>query len=315
MKPSLVQVIEPSLINDSKSYWAMHFCSVIETLYEHKQLEYNIQKLVCYSQPKTLAHFVGSNEYGFFARMRESLRNWGLQYFLCHYLASNEGNKLFKALVEQISNNYDFDLLRNFYSYGVFVCGIDSYSGATFLQNTNAGIFGYTDKNIDNVWKDIKYVDLCILIKRYAGDTMDTALLGEVEGNKGTKLLGTRSWEKKSSMCLFGIGVQEGESEITIQNVQLENSVKTIAVLGSDHSVIDDFHSAIGVMEVLLSMNYKHKVTKLSGQSEVIDIVRLYWYKPVEELITVLRSFIKRMDGASVGINSITTQSVPNIII
>jgi len=314
MSSGLIQLIEPTLINDPKSYWAMHFCSILETLYEHKQLEFNIQKSTHYSQSKTLSNFVGASEQGFFARMRESVRNWGLQYFLCHYLASNDGSKLFNELIEQISNNYDFDLLKNYHSYGVFVCGIDSYSGAEFLRNTNAAIFGYTEKSIVNVWEDIKYVDLCILIRRYAGDTMDSALLGEVEGNKGYKLFGNSGWGKKSSMCLFGIGVKQGEAEISIQNIKLENSVKTIAILGSEHSVIDDFHAAIGLMEVFLSMSPKHKVVTVPGQYEIIEIIRSHWHLPVDGLIEILRGFINRVNGASLGINPLTIQSVPKII-
>lgn len=314
MNYNIGQVISPSIISDSKSYWAMHFCSVLEALYEHKQLEFNIQNMIPFSEPKTLANFVGASEQVFFARMRESVKNWGLQYFLCHYLASNEGAGLFKVIIDNVSNNYNFDLFRNYHSYGVFVCGIDSYSGAEFLRTTNAGIFGYTDKNIQNVWEDIKYVDLCILIKRFEGDTLDSALLGEVEGNKGNKLLTGTGWEKKSSMCLFGIGVKQNGAEISIHNVKLENSIKTIAILGSEHSVIDDFHVAVGTMELFLSYNRDHKVMVIPGQREVLDIIREYWFQPVDQLISVLRLFIVRANGASLGINPITIQSIPKII-
>lgn len=314
MSLSIGQIIEPSIVGDAKSYWAMHFCSVLEALYEHKQLEFNIQKQIPLSEPKTLANFVGASEQGFFARMRESIRNWGLQYFLCHYLTSNDGIRLFKVLVDNISNNYDFDLLRNYHSYGVFVCGIDSYSGEEFLKNTNAGIFGYHQHNIQNIWEDIKYVDLCILIRRFDGDTLNSALLGEVEGNKGNILLGGSGWGKKSSMCLFGIGVQPNGAQISVHNVRLENSVKTVAILGSEHSVIDDFHVAIGVMELFLSFNRNHKIMEAPGQREILDIIKTHWFKPADQLISVLRSFIVRADSASLGINPITIQSIPKII-
>lgn len=314
MSSNVCEVIKPSIIGDHKSYWAMHFCSVLEVLYEHKQLEFNIPKQIPLSTPKTLASFVGMTERGFFARIREKVRNWGLQYFLCHYLASNEGVGLFNVLIENISNNYNFDLLKNYHSYGVFVFGIDSYSGAEFLKTTDAGIFGYTQYNIQNVWEDIKYVDLCILIRRYAGDTLDSALLGEVEGNKGNKLLGSANyWNKKSSMSLFGIGVQPNGTKITVHNVRLENSIKTVAILGSEHSVIEDFHDAIAIMETFLSHNRNHKIKPFPGQSEVLDIIRSHWNQPVDQLIEVLRSFIVRVDRASLGINPITIPSVPII--
>jgi len=315
LSSNVCQVIKPAIIGDHKSYWAMHFCSVLEVLYEHKQLEFNLQKQIPLSTPKTLASFVGISEKGFFARMRENVQNWGLQYFLCHYLASNEGVDLFKVLIDHISNNYNFDLLKNYHSYGVFVCGIDSYCGAEFLKTTNASIFGYTQDNIQSAFEDIKYVDLCILIKRQAGDTLDSALFGEVEGNKGNKLLGSPNyWKKKSSRCLFGIGVQPNGAQITVHNVRLENSVKTVAILGSEHSVIEDFRAAIGIMEIFLCYNRNHNIKAFPGQREVLDIIKSHWNQPVDQLIEVLRSFIVRVDVANLGINTITMPYVPKII-
>lgn len=314
MSSNLVKIIEPAVIGDLKSYWAMHFCAVLETLYEHKNLEFNFQKTIPYETPKTLSSFVGVSERGFFARIRESVRNWGLQYFLCHYLMSREGYSVFKILIEHISNNYDFDLLHNFRSYGVFVCGVDSYSGSLFLTSTKAGILGYTDKTIANVWEDIKYVDLCILIERLDGDNLDTAILGEVEGNKAFKLFGSSFWRKKSSVCLFGIGVQQGGKSIEIQNVRTDSGIKSIVSLGSNFSVIDDFQSAVGLMEIFLSMNPQHKVFTIPGQSDVIEIIRQYWNRPIDSLIEELRVMINKVDSASLGTNALTIPSVPKII-
>ena len=314
MSSNLVRLIEPAIIGDLKSYWAMHFCSVLETLYEHKQLEFNLQKTIPQHQPKALSNFVGATETGFFARIRENVNNWGLQYFLCHYLMSFEGQSVFKALVDEVSNNYDFDLLQEIESYGVFVCGIDSHSGEHFLKNTNARIFGYTEKTIQNVWEDIKYVDLCILIKRQSNNILDSALLGEVEGNKAPKLLGSSFWGKKSSLCLFGIGVKQGESNTAIYNVRYGDGVKTVITLGSNFAVIDDFQAAIGMMEVFLSMNHQHKVFTIPGQSDVVEIIRQYWYLPIDELINQLRSLIRRVETATMGTNALTIPTVPKIV-
>lgn len=314
MTTNLVKLIEPALIGDVKSYWAMHFCAVLETLYEHKNLEFNFQKF-SYGQPQTLSNFVGTIERGFFARIRENVRNWGLQYFLCHYLMCNEGYGVFKTLIDNISDNHNIDLLRNFHSYGVFVCGIDSYSGDSFLKTTKAGILGYNDKTIQNVWEDIKYVDLCILIKRNEGDLLDTALLGEVEGNKASKLSRSGFWDKKSSVCLFGIGVQQGWKDIEVQNVRTNSGIKSIVSLGSDFSVIDDFQAAIGMMETFLTLNPHHKVSRIPGQIDVIDIIRCYWSRPITSLIEELRTMIHKVDSAELGTNPLTIHSVPKIII
>jgi hypothetical protein len=311
----LVSIIEPAIIGDLKSYWAMHFCSVLETLYEHKQLEFNIQKAISLSEPRTLSSFVGVSERGFFSRIRENVRNWGLQYFLCHYLMSSEGWGAFKLLVDNISNNYDFDVLRNYAHYGVYVCGIDSYSGEAFLNTCNAAILGYDNNTINNVWRDIKYVDLCVLIRRHAGDLTDTALLGEVEGNKGYKTLQPGYWEYKSRACLFGIGVKEGEQNATIQNVRFESCVKTIIMLGSEFSVIKDFQAAVGTMETFLSLRPQHHVISFPGLDEVIDRIRVNWSNPIEVLIDELRSFIYRVDSAVLGTNPLSIPSVPKLIV
>jgi hypothetical protein len=314
MSSNFVKLIEPAVIGDLKSYWAMHFCAVLETLYEHKQLEYNFQKTIPSSLPMTLASLVGISERGFFARIRENLRNWGLQYFLCHYLMSREGYNVFVEIIDNISNNYNFNILDNFYSYGVFVCGIDSFSGEHFLRNTNAGLLGYTDKTIQNAWEDIKYVDLCILIIRNEGDLLNIALLGEVEGNKAPKLFGSNFWGKKSSVCLFGIGVQQGEKNIYVQNIKTESGIKSIVTLGSNFSVIDDFQSAIGMMEIFLSMHHQHKVFTIPGQSDIVETIRQHWCQPIDLLIEQLRALIYRVDSAA-GTNALTIPSVPKIII
>lgn len=314
MPSSLVRLIEPAIIGNLKSYWSMHFCSVLETLYEHKQLEYNIQKTIPEDQPKTLSNFVGATEAGFFARIRESVNNWGLQYFLCHYLMSHEGSGIFNAIVEQISNNYNYNLFQDIESYGVFVCGIDSYSGEHFLKYTDAGILGYTNKTIQNVWNDIKYVDLCILIKRQSDSILDTALLGEVEGNKAPRLLGSSFWGKKSSLCLFGIGVQRGVTDVAIYNVKHGDGIKAVITLGSNFSVIDDFHATIGIMEIFLSMNHQHKVYTIPGQNDVVEMIRDYWSKPITDLIQELRAMIRNVDIASIGTNALTISTIPKIV-
>jgi len=313
MSNFIAELIQPNVIGDLKSYWAMHFCSILETLYEHKQLEFCIQSLIPTHQQRSLSNFVGEAERGFFSRIRDNINNWGLQYFLCHYLASPDGHNVFHRIISEISNNYNFDLLKNFHSYGIFICGIDSYSGEQFLKTTTAAILGYTEYTIQNVWEDIKYVDLCILIKRLPGDTLDTAILGEVEGNKGRKLFAPDFWEKKSSMCLFGIGVAQGGAEISIHNIELENSIKTVVTLGSNFSVVDDFKIALGMMEVFLSLNHKQKIQLIDGQKEIVEIIKYYWNKPIDELITALRTMINRVETANIGINPLSMTSIPKI--
>lgn len=310
----MIKLIKPGIIGDLKSYWAMHFCAVLETLYEHKQLQFTFRRNIPEEQPKTLANLNAYTEHSFLARIRNNLYNWGLQYFLCHYLMSHEGHRVFDILMAEISNNYNFDLKKNYYSYGVFVCGIDSYSGEQFLNTTTAGIFGYNKETIINVYEDIKYVDLCFLITRSQGDTLNTAILGEVEGNNAVKLNRETFWKKKSSFCSFGIGVKNSKEDISVENIRTESGVKTIVTLSSHFPVIDDFKIAIGIMETFFSISPAHKMQLVDGQREIVEIIKYHWDKPIDELIGNLRSMVTNVKTANIGTNALSISTVPKII-
>ncbi|WP_422475315.1 hypothetical protein [Endozoicomonas sp. ALB032] len=309
----VIRLIKPGFRDSFESYWAMHFCSVLETLYEHKQLQFNIKKSIPQEHPRTLANFNAHTEQMFLSRIRNNIYNWGLQYFLCHYLMSAEGKPVFDSLMSEISNNYGFDLKRNFHSYGVFVCGIDSYSGANFLNATTAEIFGYNEKTISNVYEDIKYVDLCFIINRFQGDTLNTAILGEVEGNNAVKLNRENFWNKKSSFCSFGIGVGKIDSDMELVNLRAESGIKTVLTLGSQFDVIEDFKIAIGILETFFSITPNHRLQFVAGQKEVVDIIRYFWDKPITDLIETLRAKVSRVETASIGTNALSVSSVPTI--
>jgi hypothetical protein len=309
-----IKLVKPGIRDDLKSYWAMHFCAALETLYEHKQLQFNIQKSIPDPHPKTLANFNAHTEQMFLGRIRNNLYNWGLQYFLCHYLMSNEGNEVFNILIDEISNNYNLDLKRNYHSYGVFVCGIDSYSGSNFLNSTTAGIFGYNQETIANVYEDIKYVDLCFLITRFQGDMLNTAILGEVEGNNAVKLNRDNFWKKKSSFCSFGIGVNQKTEGMEIQNIRSETGIKSILTLGAKFDVVADFKIAIGILEIFFSISPKHQQQFVEGQKEIVEVIRYHWDKPIIDLIDILRGFVSKVDSASIGTNALSVSTVPAII-
>ncbi|SDY09690.1 hypothetical protein [Nitrosomonas halophila] len=314
MTNQIVRLIQPNVIGNPKSYWAMHFCAILETLWEHKQLQFSFTRSVPSPEPKTLSNLMSASDHGFFSRVTSSIHNWGLQYFLCHYLMSHEGQNTIISLLDSISDNYNVDLRAQMQSYGVFVCGIDSYSGHSFLQNTNAGIFGYTEKTISNVWEDIKYVDLCILIRRSSQEMLDTAILGEVEGNNAVKLYRESFWNKKSSFCSFGIGVRTGLDRTTIENYRTDTGVKTIVTLGSKFPVIEDFKIAVGLMGAFFNMSPSAVLQFVPGQAEIVELIRQSWREPVDSLIEQLRSLVVRVDSASIGTNALSMHSVPKII-
>lgn len=314
MNKQLVQIVQPGLVGDPRSYWAMHFCSILEALREQKQLKYSFQKSIPHGGIQSIAGLVSNAPRAFFGYLKGSINNFGLQYFLCHYLMSREGDPAIKALLTEVSNAYDFDLLGGMTGFGVFVCGVDSYSGHNFLRTTDAVIFGYNEQTIQNVWRDIHFVDLCILINK-SENSRKIAVLGEVEGNNGAKLLRESYWGGKSSFCSFGIGVSDRCEGMIAQTFRTTTGLKTILTLGSKFSVVDDFKTAIDVLDVLFAMGPNIRIPSRPGMSDVIDIIRVRWNDPVDHLIGDLRSMIIAVDSASLGTNALSLQSLPKIVI
>lgn len=42
---SKTTVVKPGLIGDNNAYWAMHFCSIIETLYDNNRMKVRFNSL------------------------------------------------------------------------------------------------------------------------------------------------------------------------------------------------------------------------------------------------------------------------------
>lgn len=311
----LVNIVQPGIIADQKSYWAMHFCSILETLHQQKQLKYSFRRSIPDEAPQSLANLVANTPPSFFGQLKGSITNFGLQYFLAHYLMSYEGRNAVVSVLNGIANAYDVDLAGSLSSFGVSVCGVDSYSGHQFLQSTDAVIFGYNEHTIQNVWRDINYVDLCILLERKIFP-YKVAVLGEVEGNNGAKLLRDSFWDQKSSFCSFGIGVVTNDSgHMTIQTFQTLSGLKTILTLSSSFSVVEDFKTAIDTLDVLFSMRPHIKIPLHDGMEDVVNLIRHHWNYSVEGLIKDLKSMIVSLDSTEVGVELIAMPSVPKIVL
>jgi hypothetical protein len=315
----LREIIEPGLITDHRSYWAMHFCAIFETLLEHKGLEFTFFKSIPDDAIMSAANLLSYAGPGFFRQIKRFVSNWGLQYFMSHYLRSFEGRHVVLKLLEMVSDIHGVDLLKDLESYGIHVCGADSYSGTAFLTNLEqigALVLGYSYKTIGNINRDINYVDLCILIHKKAGAGPITAVLGEVEGNHGERI--TREFfNRKSSVCSFGLGVKRDYDRLTIHNVWTESGVKTVLMMGSNFNVIADFHTAIDIVEVLFDKGSLVNLGPFPGFKDAIDLIKFYWHKPVYELMVELRRAVKVHSEAQVDTNPLTISPalIPKLII
>lgn len=313
-KNSLVSIIEPSIIGDQTSYWAMHFCAVLEAMRQQNQLQYSFDKSIPDGDPHTLANLVAHTPTWFFPMLKNYLSNFGLQYFLSHFLMSYEGRQAVVALLDAIANAYDVDLVGAMESYEVYVCGSDSRDGRQFLESLNAQIFGCDDITTQEALERIKHVDLCIVINRI--DPLPRlALLGEVEGNHGAQMLRGSYWTGTASLCVFGVGVVQNDSQqMEIQTIKALTGAKSVLTMSSSHHVVSDFIQAISVFEILFFMSHQQKIPLFPGMDVVVNLIRDHWNKPVDDLIALLRTLINKYESGSVQ-NQIALPDVPKIIL
>jgi hypothetical protein len=320
MNYETVEIIKPNIASDMNAYWAMHYCSLFETLYEHKTLEHSFQRPYFDDISPTLHNLMANAGFSFFQNIKQSMKNFGLQSLLCHYLTSREGSHVFFNIMTNLSNHYNYELSTN--DYGVFISCKDFASGSKFISENNPILLGYRNLSHSDAAQKVTYADLCFLFKK---EDRNLAVLGEVEGNKGGELLLKSFWsKKKGDYYSFGIGVKKRSkknyrtsypepSNITGEWINTEYGWKYIVIIESDHYLVDDFHSAIDTLQTLLTFGSNHKGNYVPYLIPILNLIREYWNRDIIDLIKILRTFLISDKFATLGTNPLSAKTLPNI--
>jgi len=309
------------------AYWAMHYCSILETLNEQKTMTHGFQKNYMTDVSPTLHNFAAKAGFAFFRDIKQSLKNFGLQSLLCHYLTSSEGSPIFFDIMSKLSDCHNYDLSTNPYHYGVFISCKDFASGMRFIEENNPILLGYEPMLHNQAAQKVAYADLCFLLK---SEEQNLAILGEVEGNHGGELLLKSFWSrKKGEYYSFGIGVKKRvikktniftgkiepePSNITGQWIKTEYGWKYVVIIESDHSLIDDFHAAIDTIQIFLTMGPEQRANYEPSLLPVLNLIKQNWNSDIIFLIQELRELLTSNKFASLGVNPLPTKVVPSII-
>ncbi|MER1077024.1 hypothetical protein AAA612_03985 [Pseudomonas aeruginosa] len=326
MDKHLVEIIKPGIYKNLNSYWAMHYCSILETLCEHKTIEHGFQRRYMANSDPTLGNLAAKAGYAFFFEIKNSLQNFGLQSLLCHYLVSNEGWPIFKDIVEKISDLHNFDFSSATQEYGVFVSAKDFRSGEQFIRDNNPILIGWKNPSYRDAVEKVHYADLCILLK---GVEQNFAILGEVEGNHGGELLLNSFWSrKKSEYYSFGIGVRRYPRRRTIsphtplppptltgQWIWTEYGWKYVITIDSEYSIVRDFHDAIGTIQTLMTLGPRQRANYDPSLLPVLNLIKSKWDDHILDLIHELRSMLFFNELATLRTNPVPARTVPSIII
>lgn len=194
MNDNIIEIIKPGLHLNLNAYWAMHFCSILETLYDQKTMAHSFNRAYMEGVEPTLGNLAAKAGFAFFNEIKNALQNFGLQTLLCHFLTSEEGRPIFNDIVSKLSDLHNFDFVSKTQEYGVHISCKDFNSGLRFAQEYNPILLGYGKLQHQDVASKVAYADLCILLKQ---DDENYGILGEVEGNHGSELLLDSFWNRK----------------------------------------------------------------------------------------------------------------------
>lgn len=327
MNENIVEILKPGLHLNLNAYWAMHFCSIFETLYDQNTIAHSFNRPYMEGFEPTLGNLAAKAGFAFFNEIKNSLQNFGLQALLCHYLTSEEGKPIFNDIVSKLSDLHTFDFVSKTQQYGVHISCKDFNSGLRFAQAHNPFLLGYGKLHLQDVASKVAYADLCILLKQ---DDENYGILGEVEGNHGTDLLLDSFWNrKKGEYYSFGIGVKKRTfkipsiitgsielepAQITGRWVATDLGWKYVIMIESDHSIVQDFHNAIGTIQMLMTLGPQQRAIYDSSLLPVLNLIKQNWDCHVLDLISNLRSLLVSNKFATFGVNPLPAKTIPNII-
>lgn len=228
--------------DNSISYWSMHFISVLECLAYHKNLTY--PAIRSDGTISSLARMKGNYPNSFFDIMINYISNWGMQYFMVHYL----NHEISLCIVDKIKENLD-DLFnipnyKDYDGFEFYISGHDSELSNNINERYDEIYPKEFELNFLEKGNLIRNSDICLVLKN-TKQNRNIAIFGEIEGNHGYRLFQDSFWNGKSDFCVIGIGAVDGNKK---GNFYLEKYLyvgkypKLNIIFEKDSFVVRDFY-------------------------------------------------------------------------
>lgn len=318
----LTEVITPVDSSSRRSYWAMQYCSVLETLYFQNNLEFSMSKNCPDGVIPTLGLFKGNaHVVNFFQKIKSNVVNHAMQYFLNHYLF-NHGQFLLRELIDCLDKKFNLDrhIEKQDVIFG-FVVGKDSlilkpdFKGFEVFVPFENGKF----IKLSEILEEVSSSDMLIVLKtmpKTGGPHLKTyAFFCEVEGNNGQEMFrngySLKSNKGKYRHVYFSVSDRKQKIDgnpikerITINNVSSSVNDVILVHFSESHDIILDYKKAIQDFHCLLSLNadsvqIDEKNPLNQGRKDIVNLIQTYWNKPAIELIMILRDMVKPIDISS----------------
>lgn len=303
------------ILEKDHSYWAVHFCSVLELIKFHFQLGLRHNNYYKFDSEAIMPPFVALrdlNAENIVHTLRSAegqLRNWGSQYFLVNYL-NHVGFSLTDKLFNMISDlkEWRFSLNEQLTAHW-YVTGRDSIIGNEFLENNgylnfcstqHSNVLNIKDGLLSHNHKDSLYnTDLFLNIT--AEDTIQKTeemmgLFGEVEGNPG-KRMNRKFFSRKSQHISFGINIIDSDDiGENIKYVETDyGNVVIIELFTTRHSIMYDFICSLRQVEAMFTTHPRPFHT-VGAMGDIVALIHSMWRRELSHVISELRSIIEDGD-------------------
>lgn len=306
-KQSLVVPVPIGLIPNIRSYWATHFYSVLQCMDAHKNFEYSPRRFDGFPV-YSLGALRGQFPLNFFNQIESYMRNWGVQYFLVNFFNQKLGAEIIEKLILNIEELYAVKFSRGLEYFSFHVSGSDSSLSAD-LSGFFSEVF---PRAVDGLAVSpdllIAYSDICLVLANQETG-VKVGIFGEVEGIYGNKLRNESYWKRKQDLCVFGIGVVDGDQKLVyFENTCFNGVCKVNLFFERSNFVVSDFGVVLGIFKMLF-LNGPQTDLNISDEELgfFVDLVKKSWSKNISELMANLRQYLSyddvvgfNLDGLSI---------------
>lgn len=259
-KIHLINEYNMPIYDNSLPYWSMHFISVLECLAYHKNLQYRPIIIPKTQTIGSLTMMKGTYPNSFFDNMANYISNWGMQYFMVHYLNHKINLNIVNKIKEQLDDLFNITNYKDYNDFEFYISGHDSELAKDISQYYDE-IYPKTFK-LDFLSKNdlIRNSDICLVLKDIQNNK-NIAIFGEIEGNHGDKLFTNDFWNGKSDFCVIGIGAVDGhqKGKFYIERY-LHNGIypKLNIIFEKNSYVVRDFFHVINEFRYIFNYGIKH---------------------------------------------------------
>ncbi|EPO8227275.1 hypothetical protein ACUF44_004319, partial [Providencia rettgeri] len=302
--------IEPKLINNTTSYWAMFYAAIFKALSYQTNMQHPLGEQSPQSHRGNL-----STPSNYLAGISDHLRNHAFEYLMMDLLRSEYGDITRDILVTRLLSLYgitDFE-----YKYlNIYKMGKDSIHHKLQLKNSfdikvitpkNPNLLACSKTNyqaftfpIHTAFENFPYSDLLLIVSD--GKNHTYGFLGEIEGKNGQQLFRNSYWSKgKGDYATFAIGISSKNTlKIGAEKHQLSHNTvifsdemnRQILNYSNFSAFAVDYVKAVNNMELFFNGQTKHLSIEDKGHAYITDIIMKNWDKPSGYIIELLNQHV-----------------------